>query len=90
MNLTEHIIFILGLAIIFFYPAAIIAVSKQFVLLSVYVLYVFIGGYLMQNYMCKKCMNFACPFNRVTQETREAFLKHNTIINNARNKNSDE
>lgn len=86
MSLSEKIVFFSGLVIIFLYPIVIMAISKQIILLSAYVLYIFIGGYFMHNYMCKKCMNFACPLNSVTQETREKFMKHNSIISNAWNK----
>lgn len=78
MSLPEKIVFFSGI-VIFLYPIIIMYISKQFIILSVFVLYIIIGGYLMYNYMCKKCMNFACPFNSVSQEAREKFLKHNSI-----------
>jgi hypothetical protein len=86
MSLPEKILFFSGIVVMFLYPIVIMAISKQFILLSILVLYIIIGGYLMHNYMCKKCMNFACPLNSVTRETRDKFLKHNSIICKAWNK----
>ncbi len=85
MSLTEKIIFFSGIVIIALYPVVIMAISKQFIILSIFVLFLIIDSYLMYNYMCKKCMNFSCPFNHVSQEIRNKFLKHNSIISKARN-----
>jgi len=85
MSLPEKIVFFSGI-VIFIYPIIIMAISQQFIILSLFVLYIIIGFYLMRKYMCKKCMNFACPLNIVTQETRGKFLKHNSKISEAWNK----
>jgi hypothetical protein len=83
MNLLEKIIFLLGIAIIATYPVVIIILSKQFVLLTIFVLYLIVGAYIVYRSMCIKCMNFACPFNGVCVETKEMFLEHNSVIRNA-------
>jgi hypothetical protein len=30
--------------------------------------------------MCARCMNFACPFNRVDRAVREAFFARNPVV----------
>ncbi|KNZ41721.1 hypothetical protein [Acetobacterium bakii] len=77
MNIPEKIIFFSGILFIFLYPVVLMAISQQFILLSLLMLFIIIGVSYMYRYMCKKCMNFACPFNCVPQETREIFSEHN-------------
>ncbi len=87
MSLSEKIVFFSGIVMIAMHPIIIMIITKQIIILSVFVLYIMIGCFLIHNYMCKKCMNIACPFNSISSETRDKFLKHNSIIREAWNKN---
>lgn len=77
MSPMEKSVFYSGL-LIFIYPSVIMIIPGEYILLSLYVLSILIGGYFMVRFMCKKCMNFMCPLNRVPRETREKFSEHNS------------
>jgi len=77
MSMMENIVFFAGLAIVFLYPPVIMLLSGQYILSALYLVYTAVGFYLMNRFMCKKCMNFACPLNAVDEKTREEFKKSN-------------
>jgi hypothetical protein len=77
MSMFEKIIFFAGLAIVFLYPPAIMVLSGQYILTSIFLIYTAIGFYLMKRFMCKKCMNFACPLNMLDEKTKQEFKKKN-------------
>lgn len=77
MSMMEKIIFFAGLAVVFLYPPVIMLLSGQLILSAIYLLYTIIAFYLMKRFMCKKCMNFACPLNTVGEIAKEAFKKKN-------------
>ena len=37
-------------------------------------------GMLMMRTMCSRCINFACPLNRVNRRTRELFFARNPVV----------
>jgi MFS family permease len=88
MSLTEKIIFFAGLFIIFLFPVPLMMLSKDFILLVIYVFLLVLGTYLLKIFYCAKCMNFACPLNKVDTEIQEKFYHHNDTIYNAQKKDS--
>ncbi|MBN2559297.1 MAG: hypothetical protein JXB33_11135 [Clostridia bacterium] len=77
MGIWEKVVFFSGGAFIFLYPAVIIAFAGRFILLSIFFAYVLAGFYLMHRFMCRKCMNFACPLNAADERAKEEFKKRN-------------
>jgi hypothetical protein len=88
MSLIEKIIFFAGLFIIFLFPVPLMMLSKDFILLVIYVFLLVLATYLLKTFYCAKCMNFACPLNKVSAEIQEKFYRHNDTIYNAQRKNS--
>lgn len=39
--------------------------------------------YILQFHFCSKCVNFSCPFNRVSAEKIQAYLQKNTAMKKA-------
>jgi hypothetical protein len=80
MTLTEKTIFFGGFAIVWGYPLPFLILSKQLFLLVVYSMTT--SGFFMTliNFMCSKCMNFACPLNRVDEKIRSQFFNRNPSV----------
>lgn len=83
MSFWEKVFFFLGMFAVFFTPALFMILGARFVLLTLYVLYCIFGFILLFSFLCTKCMNFACPFNRTKGDVREEFLKHNPVVKEA-------
>jgi hypothetical protein len=83
MSTGERMAFFAGLALIAGYPLASFIMGRQWLLLALFVLIVLLMAALMSRWMCSRCMNFACPFNRVDGQTRQAFLSLNPVISRA-------
>jgi hypothetical protein len=80
MSSSEKVIFLLGLGLIAGYPLVVLLFSAAWLLFVLFVLTVIGMGFLMSGLMCNRCMNFACPFNRVEIKVRREFFKRNPII----------
>jgi len=83
MSILEKIVFFSGFVIVWGYPLVILVFSGQWFLFLVYIITT--AGFFMTliNFLCVQCMNFACPLNRVAEDTRRMFFKQNPMVNNA-------
>jgi len=80
MTEGEQFIFFAGLVAIAGYPFTFLIIGSQWILLIIFILTVSGMAFFMSRLMCSRCMNFACPFNHVDQNTRKAFFKRNPTI----------
>lgn len=80
MTQVEKVIFFTGLGLIVGYPLAFLLASSQWLLLALFCVAVSGMAALMGRSMCARCMNFACPFNSVDREVREAFFARNPVV----------
>jgi hypothetical protein len=80
MTRGENFVFFAGIILIAGYPLAFLVVGMQWALLAVFGVTIIGMAALMGRVMCARCMNFACPFNRVDREVREAFFALNPVI----------
>lgn len=80
MNLVEKIVFLGGFVVIWGYPPIVLLTTAQLYLLLVYT--VTTSGFFMtmSRFMCTRCINFACPLNRVDQPGRDAFFDANPTV----------
>jgi len=83
MSILEKIVFFSGFVIVWGYPLVILVFSGQWFLFLVYIITT--AGFFMTliNFLCVQCMNFACPLNRVAEDTRRMFFKQNPMVNKA-------
>jgi hypothetical protein len=83
MTFIEKIIFFGGFAIVWGYPLLFLILLKQLFLLIVYLMTT--SGFFLTliNFMCSKCMNFACPLNHVDEKIRSQFFDKNPSVADA-------
>ncbi len=80
MLTLEKIVFFSGFVIVWGYPLVILVFGGQWFLLLVYGITT--AGFFMTliTFLCVQCMNFACPLNRVAEDTRMEFFKQNPVV----------
>ncbi len=83
MSFMEKAVFILGMFAVFFIPALFMILSGRFILLAIYLVYTAFGFFMLLSFLCIKCMNFACPFNRTDKQTQQRFFTHNPSVKKA-------
>jgi len=83
MSFWEKLLFLAGMFVVFFTPVLFMTLGARYILLAIYLAYVIFGFVMLITFLCTKCMNFACPFNRVKDDVRDKFFKHNHIIRSA-------
>jgi hypothetical protein len=83
MSILEKIVFIMGLLIILFPPVLFAFIEQSYMFLALYVVLLIAWKIGLRMLYCKKCINFACPFNAVNDETRNAFFEKNSVVKNA-------
>lgn len=77
MSGSEKTLFFAGLAVVYLYPVPFFVVGRSWWLGLAYV--VSLAGFILglQRWFCSRCINFACPFNRVEDAGRLAFFRKN-------------
>jgi hypothetical protein len=83
MSVIEKVVFFAGGLIVFLLPIISAILSGNLILLAVFAVLITACIFVLSRFYCNKCMNFACPFNRVDQAVRDQFFKHNPIISDA-------
>lgn len=83
MSIIEKTIFISGLLIIFSPPIFILSIQKSYLFLALYVVLLIAWKIALRTFYCKKCINFACPFNVVDDKTRNEFFDKNSAVKKA-------
>ncbi|MBN1412832.1 MAG: hypothetical protein JW969_18470 [Spirochaetales bacterium] len=83
MSLMEKTVFITGLAVIFLPPVLILPMLGQYLILVVYTALLIAWKTGLRLLFCKRCINFACPFNAVDKAARNLFFENNPEIKQA-------
>jgi hypothetical protein len=74
---VERWVFITGLATVWLVPLTLLVSSRQWLLLALFVPATAGFFFTLRLRWCSRCMNFACPLNRVGGEAREAWIARN-------------
>lgn len=77
MSGTEKSVFLGGLAVVWGYPLVFLILGGKMILLAAYALSTAAFFLALSRFMCSRCMNFACPLNRVKEQERSRFLEKN-------------
>ena len=80
MTKIEKAVFYAGFIVIFLFPLPFYILSKAYVFLGLYIVLFWLAKELLTRGFCVRCINFACPLNRVDEETRSAFFEKNPIF----------
>jgi hypothetical protein len=80
MSRGETIVFFAGILLIAGYPLVLLVSGMQWLLLALFALTVVGMGIIMARQMCARCINFACPFNRVNKSVQEGFFARNSSV----------
>jgi hypothetical protein len=83
MNISEKIQLLIGFAILIGYPLIFLVLSASFVFLVISIAEIIIFFTFLLVKRCGKCINFSCPFNHVSKEIVDAFLKKNLVMRKA-------
>jgi len=83
MSNAENIVFFFGLALVWGYPLWFFVVGGLWFLLVVYALVTTSFFITLRTFLCSRCMNFACPLNRVPPSVRELFWERNPVVGRA-------
>jgi hypothetical protein len=89
MNFWEKVLFFSGMFAVFFIPTLFMMLSSRFILLTVYLIYTAFAFTMLLTFLCTKCMNFACPFNRTKDDARKNFFDNNPDVKKAWENKSD-
>lgn len=84
---SEKIQFIIGVIILIGYPLPFLIVGGKFILLSISIIGIVLWIIVLRFKICKICVNFSCPLNRVPKHLVDHFLKQNPEMKEAWEKN---
>jgi len=77
MNVIEKAVYLSGHIIIWGYPVLFIALTRNWTWLGGYIISVILLFLLLNRFYCRRCLNFSCPLNNVSDKVKEEFLKNN-------------
>jgi hypothetical protein len=80
MSKMENFWFFAGLFAVLGYPLLFMLLGGQWFLLLMYVLSTVSAGATLKMCLCTQCMNFACPLNDTSENTRQAFFERNPAV----------
>ena len=79
MNSMEKAVFIAGLLVILVPPVVFLLLEGLFLFAAAYGVILILWKVLLNLGFCRRCINFACPFNSVDTETRGVFNAKNSM-----------
>lgn len=80
MSLPEKVLFFGGLAAVWGYPLVFMTLGQRWSVLVLYLLLMASFFTTLRQFLCSRCMNFACPLNLVPNTAREAFWRRNPVV----------
>ncbi len=83
MSWTEQIQMIVGVSILIGFPFPFLILGQQWLCLILASLGAIVFGTILFGWLCLRCVNFSCPFNRVPKDVVDGFLKENSRMRKA-------
>lgn len=83
MSLSEQIQMVVGVSILIGFPFPFLILGQQWLLLIFASLGAIVFGAILFGWLCLRCVNFSCPFNRVPKDVVDSFLKENPKMRKA-------
>ena len=83
MSRAEQAQMIVGVAVLIGFPFPFLVWTQQWLLLIIALLGAIVFGIVLFGYLCLRCVNFSCPFNRVSKKDVDKFLKEHPKMRKA-------
>jgi membrane protease YdiL (CAAX protease family) len=83
MSRSEQIQMIVGVSIFIGFPFPFLVLGQQWFFLIFASLGAIVLGAILFGWLCLRCVNFSCPFNRVPKDVVDSFLKENPKMRKA-------
>jgi membrane protease YdiL (CAAX protease family) len=83
MSRSEQVQLVIGVAIMIGFPFPLLVWSQQWFYLIFASFGAIVLGTLLFGWLCLRCVNFSCPFNRVPKEEVDSFLKQHPEMQKA-------
>ncbi|WP_457559380.1 hypothetical protein [Candidatus Harpocratesius sp.] len=77
---SEQYQFIIGASLLFIIPLIFLLIIQEFIFVGLVGLFYIIFFLNTSNNSCKKCPNFSCILNRVPQDWRDEYLRRNSVM----------
>ena len=75
MSWSEQIQMIVGVSILIGFPFPFLILGQQWLYLILASLGAIVFATILFGWLCLRCVNFSCPFNRVPKDVVDSFLK---------------
>ncbi len=83
MSRSEQAQMVIGVTIMIGFPFPLLVWAQQWFMLNIALFGAIILGAILFGWLCLRCINFSCPFNRVPKAEVDAFLKAHPEIRKA-------
>lgn len=83
MSWSEQAQMVIGVTIMIGFPFPLLFLSQQWLFLILASLGAIVMGAILFGWLCIRCVNFSCPFNRVPKKEVDAFLKEHPEMRKA-------
>lgn len=83
MSRSEQAQIVIGVVIMIGFPFPFLVWAQQWLFLVFALFGAIVLGVILFGWLCLRCVNFSCPFNRVPKEEVDAFLKEHSEMRKA-------
>ena len=83
MSRSEQVQMVIGVAIMIGFPFPLLFLSQQWLFFILASFGAIVLGAILFGWLCIRCVNFSCPFNRVPKKEVDAFLKEHPEMRKA-------
>jgi len=83
MSRLEKALLLVCFVFLFGYPVPFLILGQQYLLLFLTLVAEAVWLVVMQRNVCRRCVNFSCPLNRVPKITVDAYLRRNDVMRQA-------
>ncbi len=80
MSRSEQVQTVIGVAIMIGFPFPFLVWAQQWLFLVFALFGAIVLGAILFGWLCLRCVNFSCPFNRVPKVEVDAFLKEHPVM----------
>jgi len=83
MSRLEKGLLLISFVVLFGYPVPFLVLGGQYLLLLLTIVAGTVWLVVMLRNVCRRCVNFSCPLNRVPKEVVDSYLRRNDVMRQA-------